>query len=124
MTPLAVSGRIRYGAPAPLSGTTALTASPTRRTALLMLAASTLALAGCGRRGALELPGETPSPIGGPTPPNPPARAAGEPPPDPTRPPQRHSAEAPMPRPAYEEFRPVSRGQIVPSGQFILDPLL
>ncbi len=91
-----------------------------------MLAAGTLALAACGRRGGLELPGETPSPIGGPTPPNLPPRTetAAAPPSDPTRPAQRHSPEAPEPRRNYDPNRPVGRGQLVPSGRFILDPLL
>lgn len=90
-----------------------------------MLAAGALALAGCGRRGGLELPGETPSPVGGPTPPNLPPRAetAPESPGDPTQPQQRHSAEA-APRRDYDRNRPVGRGQLMPSGRFILDPLL
>lgn len=95
-----------------------MTASLTRRTAFLAVVAGAVALGGCGRRAALELPGETPATIGGPTPPNLPPRA--EVPADPANPAQRQ----PEQRRNYDAFRPVGRGQLLPSGQFILDPLL
>jgi hypothetical protein len=99
-----------------------LTASLSRRSALVLALTGALALGGCGRRGGLELPGETPSPIGGPTPPNLPPRAEVAPQ-DPTNPAQRDPGAAP-PRREYDRNRPVGRGQILPSGQFVLDPLL
>lgn len=98
----------------------ALTPSLSRRTALLAVLAGAAALGGCGRRGALELPGETPSPIGGPTPPNLPPR--GQVPADPANPTQRQAD--PAARRDYDRFRPAGQGQLIPSGQFILDPLL
>ncbi|MDP2801309.1 MAG: lipoprotein [Phreatobacter sp.] len=94
--------------------------SLTRRTALLAVLVGAVALGGCGRRGGLELPGETPSPIGGPTPPNLPPRA--EVPADPANPAQRQAE--PAARRDYDRNRPVGGGQLIPSGQFILDPLL
>jgi hypothetical protein len=90
-----------------------------RRSALLAVLAGAVALGGCGRRGGLELPGETPSPIGGPTPPNLPPRA--EVPADPASPAQRQAQPA---RRDYDRNRPAGQGQILPSGRFILDPLL
>ncbi len=95
-----------------------MTASLTRRTALLAVLAGAVALGGCGRRGALELPGETPATIGGPTPPNLPPRA--EVPADPANPEQRQ----PDRNRNYDRFRPTGQGQLMPSGRFILDPLL
>ncbi len=117
--PLAVVRIIRYGSPASPSGAIALTASLSRRSAVLLLVAGSLALGACGRRGGLELPGPTPHPIGGPTPPSPPqaeVTAAA----DPANPAQRQ----PPQRPNYDPNRPVGRGQLVPSGTFVLDPLL
>ncbi|MBX9992850.1 LPS translocon maturation chaperone LptM [Phreatobacter oligotrophus] len=95
-----------------------MTASLSRRTALLAVVAGAVALGGCGRRGGLELPGETPATIGGPTPPNLPPRAEAAA--DPANPAQREAG----PRRDYDRNRPVGRGQLLPSGQFILDPLL
>lgn len=88
-----------------------MTAALSRRSALLLVLAGSLALGGCGRRGNLELPGETPSPIGGPTPPNLPPR-------------QPEPGQTVAPRRDYDRNRPIGQGQILPSGQFILDPLL
>lgn len=97
-----------------------MTISISRRSAFLLIASGAVALGGCGRRGGLELPGETPSPIGGPTPPNLPPRA--EAPADPANPPQR--AAGSEPRRDYDRNRPAGRGQLLPNGQFVLDPLL
>jgi len=99
-----------------------LTAPLSRRSAVLLIVAGSLALGACGRRGGLELPGPTPHPVGGPTPPTPPRAAAPatQVAADPSNPPQRQ----PAPRPNYDPNRPVGRGQILPSGTFVLDPLL
>lgn len=97
-----------------------MTVSLSRRSALVAILAGSLALGACGRRGGLELPGPTPAPIGGPTPPNLPPRAQA--PADPANPTQRDPGAAP--RRDYDPNRPVGRGQLVPSGQFVLDPLL
>lgn len=98
-----------------------MTASPSRRSVFLAVLTGAAALGGCGRRGGLELPGETASPIGGPTPPNLPPRAEA-PPADPASVAPRQPGGAP--RREYDRNRPAGRGQLVPSGQFILDPLL
>lgn len=97
-----------------------MTSSISRRSAFLLIASGAVALGGCGRRGGLELPGETPSPVGGPTPPNLPPRA--EAPADPASPAPR--ATGSEPRRDYDRNRPAGRGQLMPNGQFILDPLL
>jgi predicted small lipoprotein YifL len=114
----------RYGAIASLLRVSALTAQPSRRTALVLSLCLAAALGGCGRRGGLELPGETPSPVGGPTPPNLPQRSQGSP--DPTNPAQRtpESANANPAQRNYDRDRPVGRNPMLPSGRFILDPLL
>ena len=115
---------IRYAVDASSPRVPALTAHPSRRTALVLSLCFAAALGGCGRRGGLELPGETPSPIGGPTPPNLPPRAqAAE---DPANPAQRTpggGAASPTQR-NYDRDRPVGRTPVLRSGQFILDPLL
>lgn len=102
-----------------------MTAFPSRRTALVLAVSGALALGACGRRGNLELPGPTPSPIGGPTPPNLPPRTEAAA--DPTQVSQRQpgaAAPAGTPRRDYDPYRPVGQRPILPSGQFILDPLL
>ncbi|QCI64676.1 LPS translocon maturation chaperone LptM [Phreatobacter stygius] len=101
-----------------------MTAYPSRRTALVLVVSGALALGACGRRGNLELPGPTPSPIGGPTPPSLPPRT--ETAADPANPPQRQpggQVTAPATR-NYDPNRPVGQRPLVPSGRFILDPLL
>lgn len=122
--PLANGGMIRYGAPASTPRGHALTAFPSRRTALLLVVSGALALGACGRRGNLELPGPTPSPIGGPTPPNLPPRTDTSS--DPANPPQRQPGGQ-LTGPArrdYDPNRPIGRTPLLPSGRFVLDPLL
>jgi Prokaryotic lipoprotein-attachment site len=101
-----------------------LTSYPSRRTALVFAVSSALALGACGKRGDLELPGPTPSPIGGPTPPSLPPRVEASP--DPTQVAQRQPGGQPAPaaRRDYDPFRPVGTKPLIPNGTFILDPLL
>lgn len=102
-----------------------MTAFPSRRTALVLAVSGALALGACGRRGNLELPGPTPSPIGGPTPPNLPPRADASI--DPANPAARQpgaAAPAGGTRRDYDPYRPIGQRPILPSGQFVLDPLL
>ena len=115
---------IRYGAATSPPRVSALTAQPSRRTALVLSLCFAAALGGCGRRGGLELPGETPSPVGGPTPPNLPPRSQAAA--DPANPAQRtpESASANPAQRNYDRDRPVGRNPLLPSGRFILDPLL